>query len=67
MNRFWARRRDGYKIEVRGALDNEEQRFAVDQRGDLDGRYALEWAIDLLSRSESVRADGQSLKASSTP
>ncbi len=52
MNRFWARRRDGYQVDVQAELDRQEQAFATTPLGEVDGRYALEWAIELLSRPE---------------
>lgn len=57
MNRFWARRRDGYRIEVQAELDRLEKAFAMNPRGEVDGRYALEWTIELLSRTEAHRLD----------
>ena len=50
MKRFWARRIDGRNIEIYKTLDNRERKFATDSLGEFDSRYALELAIELLSR-----------------
>ena len=70
MKRYWARRRDGKRIDVRTELNRQERQFALDSSGEIDSRYALEWVIEQLSRSENARLEYQELTsvgAGSTP
>jgi len=52
MKRFWVRRSDGRHTEVNRELKHREWRFATGNLGEIDSRYALELAIDLLSRDD---------------